>query len=320
MRKLFQAVRVMAGVDLSVLLLGESGTGKTEVARRIHEGSRRSAMPFVELNCASFTEHLAESELFGHEKGAFTGATETKAGKIAAANGGTLFLDEIGDMSLSVQARLLKFLQSQRYHRLGGTQEIDANVRVVAATHKDLAAEIRKGTFREDLYFRLAMEKLSVPALRERPEDIHPLAMHFLQKHPRPRGGVVAHLAPEALVALTSNPWPGNVRELENTIRRGVAWTAGDTLTLEALPEELQRREAPLAVAVPDRLRFPEGLLAKPFQEAKDAVLEAFERSYLRALLQRSENKSQAATQAGMDRNNFNRLVRRVRPDDASEP
>jgi two-component system response regulator HydG len=321
MRRLFQAVRVMAGADLSVLLLGESGTGKTEVARRIHEGSRRLDKPFVELNCASFVEHLAESELFGHEKGAFTGATETKAGRIAAAEGGTLFLDEVGDMSLTVQARLLSFLQSRRYRRLGSNQEHEADVRVLAATNKDLAAEIKKGTFREDLYFRLCVEALRVPALRERPEDIHPLSMHFLQKYPRPRVGPVVHLRPEVLVALTSYRWPGNVRELENVIRRGVVYTAGDTLGLEALPEEVLGRAEPEALPVPDRLRFPDKLLVAPFQEAKAAVLEAFEEAYLRALLQRAKNKSQAAVLAGLERSNFNRLLRRRRPDDdASEP
>jgi DNA-binding NtrC family response regulator len=208
--------------DVSVLLLGESGTGKELFARSIHHWSPRSKMPFVVINCVALTDTLLENELFGHEKGAFTGADRLQKGKIELGDGGTIFLDEIGDMPLSLQATLLRVLQDHEFQRVGGSREIRVNIRVIAATNKDLKQAVKAGTFREDLFFRLNVVMLTLPPLRERRDDISALADYFLRQHAREMKKPQMRLSDEAIAALQAYPWPGNVRELDNVIARAV--------------------------------------------------------------------------------------------------
>src|SRR5687768_10259395 len=219
-----------------VLIFGENGTGKELVARNIHAQSLRAAGPFVEVNCAAIPEELIESELFGHTRGAFTGALTAKKGKFELADGGTLFLDEVGDMTLKTQAKVLRVLQEQKVEPVGGTTSVTVDVRVIAATNKNLEEEIRRGTFREDLFFRLNVIPFRVPALRERRDDIPLLARHFIAELSAEYGKRAKELTPEALDILVGQPWPGNVRELRNTIERLVIMTPGDRIEARHLP------------------------------------------------------------------------------------
>src|SRR5581483_1732180 len=214
--------------EASVLLLGESGTGKELFARSIHQWSARKTAPFVVINCVALTESLLENELFGHEKGAYTGADRLEKGKIEMANGGTVFLDEIGDMPLPLQAKLLRILQDHEFTRVGGTRLVKVSIRVIAATNKDLKQAVKAGTFREDLYFRLNVINLVLPPLRERPEDIPPLIDFFLKRHSRESKRPSLKLTAAAITAMTRYPWPGNIRELDNVIARAVVLTPND--------------------------------------------------------------------------------------------
>ncbi|MDW7709155.1 MAG: sigma-54 dependent transcriptional regulator [Deferrisomatales bacterium] len=229
-------IRVVAATRASVLITGENGTGKELVARAVHAGSRRRDGPFVEVNCAAIPEDLIESELFGHEKGAFTGAAARRRGKFDLADGGTLFLDEIGDMSLKTQAKILRVLQEMRFERVGGGRTHQVDVRVIAATNKDLEAEIRAGRFREDLYFRLNVIPFHVPPLRERKEDIPDLVAHFVRLFCAEERREPVELDPEALAILQEYPWPGNVRELKNITERMVILSRGARLTADDVP------------------------------------------------------------------------------------
>jgi two-component system nitrogen regulation response regulator NtrX len=220
-----EMIRRVAPTTGSVLITGENGTGKELVAHHLHSYSPRFNRPFVEVNCAAIPEEMIESELFGHEKGAFTGATQLRRGKFDQANGGTLFLDEIGDMSLKTQAKILRILQEQRFERVGGSQTITVDVRIVAATNKDLKAEIQKGTFREDLFYRLNVIPFHVPPLRERPEDIVLLSRHFLQEFAQVHSKALRSFSDEAVRLLEQYEWPGNVRELRNLVERIVILT-----------------------------------------------------------------------------------------------
>ncbi|MEO1618226.1 MAG: sigma 54-interacting transcriptional regulator [Planctomycetota bacterium] len=224
-----QIARVSAA-DVTVLVLGESGTGKEVVSQMIHELSGRSDGPLVEANCAAFTDSLLESELFGHEKGAFTGADSLRKGRFEAANGGTIFLDEVGELSPNCQAKLLRVLEGQSFQRVGGTKPVDVDVRIVAATHRDLAKMVRAGTFREDLWYRLRVLELKVPPLRERGDDVLHLAEHFLELFARKRGAPILRLSDEATELLQSHTWPGNVRELRNAIERATVLATGDVI------------------------------------------------------------------------------------------
>ncbi len=222
-----------------MLILGESGTGKELVARALHRNSLRAGGPFVAINCAALTETLLESELFGHEKGAFTGAITQKKGKLELAAGGTVFLDEIGELSASLQAKLLRVLQQREMERVGGTVTIPLDIRVLAATNRDIEDAVKKGDFRQDLFYRLNVVSLKAPALRERPDDILPLAEHFAKKYAAECGRKITGLAPEAQARLRSYDWPGNVRELENAIERAVVLGSTDTILAEDLPEQI---------------------------------------------------------------------------------
>lgn len=239
MQDLFRRIDRIAASDITVLVHGDSGTGKELVARAIHGASSRHRKPFVPLSCAAIPESLQESELFGHERGAFTGATSRRIGCFERSNGGTLLLDEIGELSRSTQAKLLRVLQERCFQRVGGNSEIHSNFRLIAATNRDLAEEVREGRFREDLYFRVVVMELNIPPLRERERDVVLLARHFLREYGGDRGP--ADLAPETVELLLSYDWPGNVRELQNAMERAVVEAGGDLLTIKDLPVRIRR-------------------------------------------------------------------------------
>jgi DNA-binding NtrC family response regulator len=240
MGRLFSQIERVARSDVTVAIHGESGSGKELVARAVHDGGPRKDGPFVAVNCAAIHESLQESEFFGHEKGAFTGAATRRIGRMEQADGGTLFLDEVAELSLTLQAKLLRSLQERRFSRLGGTTEISANFRLLSATHKDLAHEVAAGRFREDLFYRLAVFEVAVPPLRERPEDIPLLANHFLQQQCLGDGTVV-RLEAEALEAIVAHRWPGNVRELQNAIYHSLVLANDGVIRLDDLPERVRR-------------------------------------------------------------------------------
>jgi two-component system response regulator AtoC len=231
--------------DSTVLILGESGTGKELIAEAVHQNSQRSARPFVKLNCAAIPETLLESELFGHEKGAFTGAVARKLGKFEQADGGTLLLDEIGDMTLATQAKILRALQERELQRVGGSQTIKVDVRILASTNKDLEKAVKEGTFRDDLYFRLNVVTIQVPPLRDRRDEIPELADHFLSEANARLNRSITRLAPDTLAALMDYSWPGNVRELRNMIERAVVVNDGDALALSSFPPPIRPAEPP---------------------------------------------------------------------------
>jgi DNA-binding NtrC family response regulator len=245
MRELAQQVARVLESDVAVCVFGESGTGKELVARAIHTGSVRRRGPFVAINCAGIPESLQESELFGHERGAFTGATQMRRGCFEQANGGTLLLDELGEMSMQTQASLLRTIQEKTIRRVGGSSECPIDVRIVCATHRDLRAEVEAGRFREDLYFRLVVYPIHLPSLRERIEDIPTLVGHFLRALSKDVGRDVQSIRPEALEALARHSWPGNVRELQNVVHRSLLACRGDEITLADLPPDIRELGLP---------------------------------------------------------------------------
>lgn len=298
-RAILDTLPLIARSDSRVLILGETGTGKQLVAQAIHRSSPRAAAPFVEVNCAAVPETLLESELFGHERGAFTGATERRIGRFEEAGSGTLLLDEIGEMNLAVQAKLLRVLQNGRFSRVGGSQTLQSQARVLAATNRDLGAEVAAGRFRADLFYRLHVISLTMPPLRQRPADIAVLAQQFLARYRRADGGP-AEFSPEALRTMQYYGWPGNVRELEHTVERLAVMGTGPVIGVEDLPDKLRQG---LSVAA---ARRPEmnGTLA----EARAA----FERRYLEEGLEAARgNMAEAARRAGVDKSQYFRLVRR---------
>ena len=242
--KLKNTIRTVAPTASTVLIYGESGTGKELVARAVHACSTRSTEPFVSINCGAFPETLLESELFGYVKGAFTGASQNKRGLFEVASGGTIFLDEIGEMSLSMQVKLLRVLQERTIRPVGGTQEVPVDVRVIAATNRDLREMIANGTFREDLYYRVSVIPIQVPALRERREDVELLANHFLKKYSTAAQKSILRISRESLDALKAFDWPGNVRQLENTIERAVAMETGNELRVDLEADRPRARAA----------------------------------------------------------------------------
>ena len=239
MHGVFDTLAKVVKADTTVLILGESGTGKELVAEAIHSKGHRRDGPFVKLNCVAIPEALLESELFGHEKGAFTGAHARKIGKFELASGGTILLDEIGDMSLDTQAKILRVLQEREFERVGGVTTVNVDVRIVAATNRDLVKDVREGRFREDLYFRLNVVTVKLPPLRERPVDIPLLAEHFMQEFAERQGKSLERISPTALDAMCEFQWPGNVRQLRHAIERAVIWSEGDELAADDLPTEV---------------------------------------------------------------------------------
>jgi transcriptional regulator with GAF, ATPase, and Fis domain len=238
-RQLLDLVRKVSASEAVVLIRGESGTGKELLARAVHDHSRRAARPFVKVHCAALSQGLLESELFGHVKGAYTGAHRDKVGRFELANGGTLFLDEIGDINLEVQTKLLRVLQEMTFERVGSSDPVQVDVRVIAATHQDLERLIKEGRFREDLYYRLNVISIPVPPLRDRIEDIPELIQHFLGQVAQKCGKVVTQIDDDALALLKGHRWPGNIRELENIIARAVVVAEATTLSIQELPQEL---------------------------------------------------------------------------------
>ncbi|GAB4166840.1 MAG: acetoacetate metabolism transcriptional regulator AtoC [Geothermobacteraceae bacterium] len=243
MREVFEVAASVADSNANVLITGESGTGKELVARSIHFNSSRKEKPFVVLNCAALSESVLESELFGHEKGAFTGALHQKKGRFELADQGTLFIDEVGEMSLAAQVKLLRVIQEHEFERVGGNRTIKVDVRIVAATNKNLEEEVKAGRFREDLFYRLNVVQVELPPLRDRREDIEPLATHFLDKYTRETGKKIEQISPKALACLVAHDWPGNVRELENVIERAVVLARGEVLTPRDFPQGIQNRD-----------------------------------------------------------------------------
>jgi two-component system response regulator PilR (NtrC family) len=256
MIEVYRTIGTVAMGESTILITGESGTGKELVARAIHEASPRRKQPFVSINCGAFPETLLESELFGYMKGAFTGAGANKKGLFEAANGGSIFLDEIGDMTAAMQVKLLRVLQERVLRPLGGTNEVAVDVRVIAATNLDLPSRIQQGLFREDLYYRIAVINIHLPALRERVEDITSLTYSFLRQYAERAGKGITGITPEALRCLESYCWPGNVRQLENAIERAVALETTSEIQLERLPETIRNRSNAIEG---DLFSLPEG-------------------------------------------------------------
>jgi DNA-binding NtrC family response regulator len=294
-----------------VLLGGETGTGKELAARAIHYHSARKERRFVPVNCGALPPDLVESELFGHARGSFTGATGDKPGLFAEADGGTIFLDEIGELPLPTQVKLNRALQEREIRRVGDNRAVKVDVRVIAATHRDLKEEARAGRFREDLFYRIHVFPVRLPPLRDRREDIPLLAAHFLEKHARAFRREVEALEPDALRALTGYPWPGNVRELENAVERAVAVARGKRLSLKDLPPEVKGLQEGSLPA--------EELAKMPFRNAVDLARDRISRDYLVALLREfGGNVTQAAARAGVKRESLHRLLKQysIRPDD----
>lgn len=297
MRAVLQVVAKVAPRESTVLIRGESGTGKELVARAIHLNSARGGKPFVAINCAALTETLLETELFGHEKGAFTGAVAQKKGKLEVAHGGSVFLDEVSELAPTLQAKLLRVLQEREFDRVGGTRPIKVDIRLIAATNKDLEEAIRAGTFRQDLYFRLNVVSLTMPPLRERREDIPLLSIHFAAKYSKQCKRHVMGISAEARACLTHYDWPGNVRELENAIERAVVLGSADLIRPEDLPEDILETGAPTGVAV---TRYHEAV-----KEAKKKVI-------LQAVEQATGNYTEAAKRLGVHPNYLHRLIRNL--------
>ena len=306
MAQVFELVKKAARSEANILVLGESGTGKELIARAIHANSPRAGGPFVPVDCASLPEHLLESELFGHEKGAFTGAVRTKTGLVEAAHRGTLFLDEIGDLPAPLQVKLLRALQERQIRRVGGTELVDVDVRVVSATNRNLTEAIGKGQFREELYYRINVIAIRLPPLRDRAGDVRLLAHAFIKRYGH---GRVTGLDEAAADALERYRWPGNVRELQNVIERACALVDGPMITVKDLPDHVLRPAPPPSPAGSDIAGQSVGS-DLTLREAKDQWLQVLEVSYLRDLLARHDgNVSSAAKAAGIDRKTFHRLI-----------
>jgi len=303
MKRLQEQIGLVAPSSASVLITGENGTGKELVARAIHYYSPRRDKPFVELNCAAIPEELIESELFGHEKGAFTGAVSQKKGKFDLADSGTIFLDEIGDMSLKTQAKVLRILQERKFERVGGTRTIEVDVRIIAATNKVLEDEIRRGTFREDLFYRLNVVPFQVPPLRERREDIPVLIEHFLDLFCRRESRDCKEMAPEAVALMKGYDWPGNVRELKNIIERLVIMTPGRTITEMHMPAYLAGNKD----AREDVGRFDGFRDVSSLREAR----EEFEKEFIIQKLEENDwNISRTAEAIELERSNLHRKIK----------
>ncbi|MEO0514763.1 MAG: sigma-54 dependent transcriptional regulator [Planctomycetota bacterium] len=299
MREIFEMVETIAPSRSRVLILGETGTGKQILSRAIHTRSDRADQPFVEVNCAAIPETLLESELFGHEKGAFTSAIRRRIGRFEQAREGTIFLDEIGEMNASLQSKLLHVLEDGRFQRVGGTQTLTSRARVVAATNRDLKKEVDAGRFRADLYFRLNVISIAVPPLRERVGDIALLAGHFLEKFCDP-AEEAKRFAPDAIAVLESYPWPGNVRELQNLAERLAILHRGQEINASALPERIRGQSASLAAS--------SAAFDGPFRAAKAE----FERAYVARAIDRADgNLASAARRSQLDRAQFYRLAQR---------
>src|SRR5262249_1860551 len=306
MQEVYQTIQNVGPTHSSVLILGESGTGKELVARAIHRCSHRKDKSFVVINCSALPESLMESELFGHVRGAFTGATQEKRALFEEAEGGTVFLDEIGEISPAIQVKLLRVLQEREIRKVGGAETRKVDVRIIAATNRDLTEMIKIGRFREDLYYRLNVIAIHLPPLRERMEDIPFLAYFFLKKFSERTGKPVREISMDALQALQNYPWVGNVRELENVIERCIVLSEDQTIHAKDLPRKL----------VSSSLFLPSSeetdLTQFSYKDAKKKALVLFHKAYLSNLLQQAQgNITVASTRAGLDRSNFKKIIRK---------
>ena len=306
MKALRAEIARAAASDARVLITGENGTGKELAARALHEGSRRASAPFVKVNCAAIPKDLIESELFGHEKGSFTGAAARRIGKIEQADGGSLLLDEVGDMALEAQAKLLRALEEQEVERVGGTEAIRVDVRVIAATNKDISAAIAKGEFREDLYYRLAVIPIGMPALRDRAGDVTELVEHFRRRFEEESGRPRRKLEPAALTALSAWSWPGNVRELRNVVERLEIMAEGETIRAADVDRVLRGARPPSGVTAGPELPGEDG------RSLRDVLEETEKRAIVRALEAAGGTVSEAARRLGLDRANLHRKMRRL--------
>ena len=310
MEHLKDTIRTVASTQSTVLIYGESGTGKELVARAVHTCSPRATEPFVSINCGAFPETLLESELFGYVKGAFTGANQNKRGLFEVANGGTIFLDEIGEMDLSMQVKLLRVLQERCVRPVGGSDEIAIDVRVIAATNRDLERRVAENTFREDLYYRLNVIPVVVPPLRDRREDVPLLVNHFVKKYAKSAGRTIAQVSAESLSHLSTYEWPGNVRQLENTIERAVALETGEVLTVQ-LPMEKARARAAAAGAGVDSVSLPAGGVLPEGMDMEKYVA-GIERSLLQSALQQSNGvQTKAADVLRISYRSFRHLMKK---------
>lgn len=308
MQKVIQLIQQVAGTKATVLIQGESGTGKELVARAIHYESDRSSKPFVVINCAAIPSSLLESELFGHEKGAFTGAVKTKKGRLELADKGTLFLDEIGEMPKELQVKILRILEEQKFQRVGGTEDIEVDNRIIAASNKDLKQAMEADAFREDLYYRLNVITIPIPPLREKKEDIPLLVEHFFKKHRGVCKKKIAGVSERALQLLMDYPWPGNVRELENALLRGMVLCRSDFIEVEDFPEELihQVKEEGMVVAG-DREKLKQ---MKKITQQK--IKEEMEKKFIVEALRKGEgNIQRSAAMVDMDRRQFQNLIKK---------
>ena len=306
MRKVFDLIEKVSKSDITVLIQGESGNGKEFVAREIHHRSSRFRKAFITMNCAALPENLIESELFGHEKGAFTGAVKQRKGKFEIAHEGTIFLDEIGDMSLNTQSKVLRVLQEKKFERLGGNETLEVDARIISATHKDLLTEMEKGNFRQDLYYRLKVIDITIPPLRERREDIPILVEHYIKEFAERHNKKVQGIDPDALKQIMEFHWPGNVRQLVNILERAVVLAARPILRIEDLPEDLNIRSG-----------FSEGFLDElmhlPFKEAKERITTHFMKEYLTRKLHNNQgNISHTAAELGIHRQSLQMMLRRL--------
>jgi DNA-binding NtrC family response regulator len=300
MNLLFNKIEKVGPSDVTVLIQGESGSGKELVAKEIHKISSRKNRPMITMNCAALPETLIESELFGHERGAFTGATERRLGKFELADKGTIFLDEIGDMSPNTQAKVLRVLQEQSFERLGGTETLCVDVRLISATHKDLLKEIKEGNFREDLYYRLKVVEILLPPLRNRREDIIILAENFIQYFSEKHRKNVKSISNDAVKIFTKYSWPGNVRELQNVIESAVVMANAETLEINDFPEEISNSDI--------NRSFDYNL---PFRDAKKIVVDTFERDFVsRKLAENNGNISKTAEALGMHRQSLQQKIK----------
>jgi len=314
MIRVFETIEKVAPTDVTVLVRGESGTGKELVARAIHFRSPRARGPFIAVNCAAFSRELVESELFGHEKGAFTGATARREGKFEAAEGGTLFLDEIGDTSLETQAKLLRVLQEKQFERIGGNRPLTADVGIIAATNHDLETMVAQGHFREDLYYRVKVVEIRLPSLHERREDIPLMVQQFIREAEQRHGRREIRLSPEAMRACIENPWKGNVRSLKAAIEQAVILAAGPEVTpADLFPGSAIGPAAPARGGVAREPADVPGAAKMTFREAKEKFVTEWERAYFMDALRTSGgNISRAAEQTGMYRQSFQQKLREL--------
>jgi DNA-binding NtrC family response regulator len=312
MRDILRQIRQVVDTDVTVLIEGESGTGKELVARSLHYNSKRRDAPFVALNCSAVPENLLESELFGYEKGAFTGAVRTRAGRFEEAHTGTLFLDEIGDLAPGVQTKLLRVIQEKSFERVGGNTQIKVDTRLVAATNRNLELMVAQGDFRDDLYYRLNVFPVRLPPLRERLEDLPLLAEHFLQRHADLAGGRVKGFAPTVLTSMMNYTWRGNIRELENLVKRAIIKCPGDTITSVELPTP----QAELSTVPGPSLEID---LHTPYKDYLSAIVRHTEQDYLVRMLRLCKgNINQVAKQMGVDRKTIYRKLSEYSIDPAS--